>query len=126
MSFILSDLRNSLGWIKAEKLMYLRINLDILSRDVDYSSITNPVFQLDAAGEGELELPSAWREEDDAPEDEQARPAAIARSAARAAKLAINKAAAEKGAPTPAPPPAAVPEGGNKRIRRRPRKFADI
>ena len=51
--------------------MYLRINLDILSRDVDYSSITNPVFQLDAAGEGELELPSAyWREEelDDTPE----------------------------------------------------------
>ena len=97
--------------------MYLRINLDILSRDVDYSSITNPVFQLDAAGEGELELPSAWREEelDDTPEDEQARPAAIARSAARAAKLAINKAAAEKGAPTPAPPPAAVPEGGNER-----------
>ena len=48
---------------------------------------------------------------------------AIARSAARTAKLAANKAAAAKGAPTAAPPPALASEGG-KRIRR-PRFFPD-
>ena len=124
MSFILSDLRNSLSWLKAEMLMYLRINLDILSRDVDYSSVTNPVFQLDVANSAELaELPSAWREEDDA-EDEAARPAAIARSGRRAAKLAANKAAAAQGAPAAALPPAPASEGG-RRIRR-PRVLADM
>jgi hypothetical protein len=59
----------------------------------------------------------------DAPEEVVARPAAIARSAARTAKLAANKAAAAKGAPTAAPPPALASEGG-KRIRR-PRTFHD-
>ena len=62
MNFIQSDVRNRLGWLKAEKLMYLRINLDILNRDIDHSSISNPMFQLDAADMEELELPSAWRD----------------------------------------------------------------
>ena len=40
----------------------LRINLDILNRDVDYSSIVNPVFELEDEQE-EPALPSAWCDE---------------------------------------------------------------
>ena len=64
MNFIVSPVRNCLGWLKAEKLIYLRMNLEILNRAVDYSSITNPMFELDPAVMEEMELPSAWREQD--------------------------------------------------------------
>ena len=60
MNVIKSKLRNRLSWEKTEKLMYVRINLDILNREVDYSSITNPVFDLGSEDEEDEELPSAW------------------------------------------------------------------
>ena len=80
-------------WEKTEKLRYVRINLDILNRDVDYSSICNPNFELEEEEEPE-ELPSAWRdvEEDDEPPPPPPA-AAVKRSKARAAALAANKAA---------------------------------
>jgi hypothetical protein len=124
MNFINSKLRNRLDWETTEKLMYVRINLDILNRSVDYSSIVNPVFELDADEEEEPPLPSAWRdemEEDDGdeaapPAAAASRPAAIKRAAARAAALAANAAAAAAGAPRAAP--AHQREEGRRSIRR--------
>ena len=100
----------------------MRINLDILNRDVDYSSIVNPAFELDAAEE-EPALPSAWRDE----ADEDAAPpplAAIERSAARAAALAANAAAAVAGAPRAGAPVQQREEG--RRSIRRPRALDDF
>jgi hypothetical protein len=115
MNFIVSPVRNCLGWLKAEKLIYLRMNLEILNRAVDYSSITNPMFELDPAVMEEMELPSAWREQD-VEEAEEERAAAVKRSAARAAKLTANKAAAARGAPAPRAP--GEREEGRRAIRR--------
>ena len=96
----------------------MRINLELLNRDVDYSSITNPMFELDEE-EDEPELPSAWREEDEA-EDEapHARTAAVERSAARAAALAANATAAAAGAPRAQP--AQQRAEGRRTVRRQP------
>jgi hypothetical protein len=113
MNFINSKVRNRLEWETTEKLIYLRINLDILNRDVDYSSIVNPVFELEDEQE-EPALPSAWCDEGD--EDAPSLPAAIKRSAARAAALAANAAAATAGAPRAAP--ALQREEGRRSIRR--------
>jgi hypothetical protein len=124
MNFINSKLRNRLDWETTEKLMYVRINLDILNRSVDYSSIVNPVFELDADEEEEPPLPSAWRDEMEEDDGDEAAPpaaaaslpAAIKRAAARAAALAANAAAAAAGAPRAAP--AHQREEGRRSIRR--------
>ena len=128
MNFIKSKLRNRLDWEKTEKLMYVRINLDILNRDVDYSSICNPVFELEEEDEPE-ELPSAWREveEDEGePAPAPAPAAAISRSKARASALAANKAATQAGAPRAAPPPPQVEREEGRRSVRRPRALDDF
>ena len=80
-------------------LIYVRMNLDILNRDVDYSSIVNPMFELE--DEEEPELPSAWHMEADVTDDGQEEPEpppAATRAAVRTAVLTANKAAAEQGA----------------------------
>jgi hypothetical protein len=122
MNFINSKVRNRLDWDTTEKLIYVRINLEILNRGVDYSSIVNPVFELDAEEE-EPALPSAWRDE---AEEEEAQPpprAAIQRSAGRATALAGNAAAAAAGAPRRADAPQR--EEGRRSIRR-PRALEDF
>lgn len=121
MNFLLTKTSNRRGWDKTEKLLYVRINLELLNRDVDYSSITNPMFELDEE-EDEPELPSAWREEE---EDEAppARTAAVERSAARAAALAANATAAAAGAPRAQP---AQQRAEGRRTVRRPRTLNEF
>ena len=124
MNFIQSKLRNRLGWDKTEALMYVRINLNITHRAVDYTNITNVDFDLGEADEDEeLELPSAWLDEE-AEEEAPAAPlpAAVARSASRASALKANKAAAAKSAPLPAPPE----RGEGRRAVKRPRAFDEF
>ena len=123
MNFLLTKTSNRRGWDKTEKLLYVRINLELLNRDVDYSSITNPMFELDEE-EDEPELLSAWREEDEA-EDEapHARTAAVERSAARAAALAANATAAAAGAPRAQP---AQQRAEGRRTVRRPRPLDEF
>jgi hypothetical protein len=121
MNFIHSKQRNSLGWEKAEKLMYVRINLNITHRAVDYTNITNTMFELEE-GE-EPELPCAWRE---AAEEEEAAPplpVALERSKRRASALSANRAAAAKAAPLPAP---TAERGDGRRVVKRPRMLEDF
>jgi len=120
VDFIQSKLRNRLRWDKTEALMNVRINLNITHRAVDYTNITNVDFDLGEADEDEeLELPSAWLDEEAEEEAPAALlPAAVARSASRASALKANKAAAAKSAPLPA-----LPERGEGR--RAARRSAD-
>jgi hypothetical protein len=125
MNFIKSKLRNRLSWEKTEKLMYVRINLDILNREVDYSSITNPVFDFGSEDEEDEELPSAWREAEEDPEEAEQMPARVARSTARAAALAKNKEKAAAGAPRAMPAQVMGRDEGRRAVRR-PRAFDDF
>ena len=125
MNVIKSKLRNRLSWEKTEKLMYVRINLDILNREVDYSSITNPVFDLGSEDEEDEELPSAWREAEDDPEEAEQMPARVARSTARAAALANNKEKAVAGAPRAMPVQVMGRDEGRRAVRP-PRAFDNL
>ena len=119
-AFIQTKVRNRLTWEKTEKLLYVRMNLNITHRAIDYTNITNASFDLDEEKEGEPELPSAWRDEAEAPPPPP--PAATARAARRAATLTANKAKVAPAAT--APEPAQRSEG--RRAVKRPRELNDF
>jgi hypothetical protein len=120
MGFIQTKLRNRLRWDKTEALMYVRMNLNIIHRAVDYTNITNVSFELE--DDEEPELPCAWRE---AAEEAEAAPlpAALERTRRRVATLTANKAAVAQAAPLPAP---AAERGDGRRAVKRPRALEDF
>ena len=121
MNFLLDKMSNRRDWDKTEKMLYVRANLELLTREVDYSSITNPMFEMDEVDE-EPEQPCAWQEDTEDPAlPVEVVTAAVKRSAARAAKLAENKEKAAAGAPRAVHATMEREEG--RRAVRRPRTF---
>ncbi len=93
MNMIKSKSRNRLSMPTTEMLLYVRCNLDLVNRSIDYTSSTNAIFALkdvDSDDEDEEEMPSAWRVDDDEAGPVAPPPAAVARSEARGAHLHQN------------------------------------
>jgi hypothetical protein len=97
MAFLLTKGRNRMEWPKTEKMMYVRINENLLRKRQRVGYRVDVVNALDLGGEEEEEdgppLPSAWHEAEEA--EEAAFAAQVeertTRGAARAARVAVAK-----------------------------------
>ena len=90
MAFLLTKGRNRMQWPKTEKMMYVRINENLLRKRQRVGYRVDVANALDLGGEEEEEdgppLPSAWREAEEAEEGRRQRLRRNWRSAPRAAR----------------------------------------
>jgi len=120
MNFIKSKLRNRLSIPTTNALLYVRINLELVYREINFTSSLDPILYLEQDEPDELDVPNAWRVADadeDAMVDEAAaaaaaeRSASIARGVARTAAMRQQEANAARGAPRLQNEDAAGPAG---------------